>query len=213
MHVRFLLLALLVAAPSASAQHAHPAAAAGTASAPALVAQLVTGLRVDEAAPPPGSAVARTSLRWADGGYASVVYGRPYRRGRVLFGGVVGYGAVWVAGAHQATELWTTVPLVVGGAPLAPGGYSLFVTPHARGAWTVHVNRALGMHLADDYDPALDVAVVNVRPEALDAPVEGLTWAFTEGAPDGSADGAAPALTFAWERTRLTVPLARPAGS
>lgn len=196
-----LALLLALAAPVAAQTHHHAAPDTGA------VAEtfVVDGLRVDAAAPPPGSAVARAGLRWADGGYAAVVYGRPFARGRVVFGGLVAWGAVWAAGAHRQTELWTTVPLVVGDAPgvtLAPGGYGLFVTPRAGGPWTVHVNRALGMHLADDYDAALDVATVDVTPTALDAPAEALTWAF---APDGRA------LFLRWDRTEVSLPIRRAA--
>lgn len=206
--MRLALLVLLALAPAVgAAQHVHAGSAAVPGVAvPPVSAQLVTGLRVNDAEPPAGSGVARTSLRWADGPYVSVVYGRPYRRRRVLFGGVVGWGEAWVAGAHQATELWTSGALVVGGVPLPPGGYTLFLTPHARGAWTLHVNRALGMHLADEYDPALDVAVLNVVPETLEAPVEGLTWAFV-----APAEGNVGQLTFAWDTVRLAVPVARAA--
>ena len=116
-----------------------------------------------------------------------------------MLGGLVGYGVVWAAGAHRATELWTTVPLAIGGTRVEPGAYSLFATPRPD-RWTLHVNRRLGMHLADEYDPADDLVTVDVTPEALDAPVEGLTWAF---AADGSA------LTLAWDRVRVSLPLAR----
>ena len=192
--LRLLALLAMFASGSASAQHVHDAPPADSVS-----TYLATGLRVDEAAPPPGSALGRAGLRYGDGGYVSVVYGRPFVRGRMVFGGLVGYGTVWAAGAHQATELWTTVPLVIGGTRVEPGAYSLFATPRPD-RWTLHVNRRLGMHLADEYDPADDLVTVDVSPETLDAPVEGLTWAF---ATDGSA------LTLAWDRVRVSLPLAR----
>ena len=193
---RLLALAALatLAASGASAQHGHDAPPTDSVS-----TYLATGLRVDEAAPPPGSALGRAGLRYGDGGYVSVVFGRPFVRGRQVFGGLVGYGTVWAAGAHQATELWTTVPLVIGETRVEPGAYSLFVTPRPD-RWTLHVNRLLGMHLADEYAPADDLVTVDVTPEALDAPVEALTWSF---AANGSA------LTLAWDRVRVTFPFAR----
>ena len=197
-------LALALAAP-ALAQHDHARLGAeadsAEAGAPIAVAEafVVTGLRVDEADPPPGSAVGRAGLRFADGGYVSVVHGKPYARGRQVWGGVVGYGAVWAAGAHRATELATTVPLDVGGTRVGPGVYALFVTPHAD-RWTLHVNRVPGQHLADAYDPAQDLATVNAAPMTLAVPVEGLTWAFAE---------AGDALTLAWADRAAAFPIAR----
>ena len=187
--------ALVALAPPAEAQH-H----GGSSPSPEVAETFVVdGLRVDAADPPPGSAVGRGGLRYADGGYVAVVYGKPYVRGRQVYGGLVGYGAVWVAGAHRATEMVTTVPLVIGGTRVEPGAYSLFVTPEPD-AWTLHVNRALGTHLADEYDASLDVATVAVAPEVIDPPVEALTWSF---AADGSA------LALAWGPLVADFPLAR----
>jgi hypothetical protein len=200
--IRPLVLAVLAvaAASGARAQHEHAAPTPGAA--PDAVAEtfVVTGLRIGEADPPPGSAVGRAGLRYADGGYVAVVYGRPYARGRQVWGGLVGYDGVWVAGAHRATEVVTTVPLVVGGARLDPGAYSLFVTPRADGPWTLHVNRRLGMHLADEYDSAEDAAVAEAAPTTPAVPVEGLTWAFAD---DGSA------LTLAWADRAVAFPVSR----
>ncbi|WP_412062289.1 DUF2911 domain-containing protein [Rubrivirga sp. IMCC45206] len=195
--LRPLALALLTTC-AATAQHAHPAPVPAEATAVAETF-VVTGLRLDEAAPPPGSAVGRAGLRYGDGGYASVVFGRPFVRGRAVWGGLVADGTVWAAGAHRATELVTTVPLAVGGVEVPPGAYSLFVTP-GPDAWTLHVNASLGAHLADEYDPALDLVTVTVAPHALDATVEGLTWSFDD-------DGAA--LVLAWDRRAAAFPITR----
>ena len=193
-------LAALLLAGAAAAQHTHTAPADASGDPHAVVeAFVVTGLRVDTQAPPPGSGVGRAGLRFADGGYVSIVHGKPYARGREVWGGLVGFGSAWVAGAHRATELFTTVPLMVGSTRLEPGAYSLFVTPH-HNAWTLHVNRALGMHLADEYDAALDIARVDATPTVLLAPVDGLTWSFLE---DGSA------LTLAWDRQSTDFPISR----
>lgn len=194
---RLFALAVLAALATSgtAAQHVHDAAPA----AESVSTFLATGLRVDETAPPPGSALGRAGLRYGDGGYVSVVFGRPFVRGRQVFGGLVGYGQAWAAGAHQATELWTTVPLVIGGTRVEAGAYSLLATPRPD-RWTLHINRGLGSHLADEYDPAADLVTVDVTPETLDAPVEGLTWAF---AADGSA------LTLAWDRVRVSLPFVR----
>ena len=190
--------ALALAAGAARAQaHVHPAGPA------AATTFLVEGFRLDPAAPPAGSGVARAGARLPGGGYLHVVYGRPLARGRQVFGGLVGYGQVWATGAHYATEFTTTVPVTVGGARLAPGTYSLFTTPRPD-RWTLHLNRVLGMHLADEYRPADDVLTVDVAPERLAAPVEALTLDFVPAA-DGGAD-----LRVRWATTGVTVPV-RPA--
>ncbi|MDX1420652.1 MAG: DUF2911 domain-containing protein [Rubricoccaceae bacterium] len=185
-------LLLVLLAPAASAQHDH---AVGD----EAETFLVEGLRVDTADPPPGSAVGRAGARLPDGGYLHVVYGKPYRRGRHIFGGLVGFDQVWATGAHRATELVVTVPATVGGAPVAPGVYSLFTTPRPD-RWTLHLNTALGMHLADEYDPALDVVTVDLTPETLAEPVDAFTIDFVPA--DRGAD-----LRIRWDRTAVAVPI------
>lgn len=193
-----LALAAFAAAPLC-AQHGAPAPPADGDSLAVVETFVVEGLRVAPDAIPPGSAVGRAGLRYADGGYVSVVHGKPYVRGRTVWGGLMGYGTVWAAGAHRATELATTVPLVVGGTRIEPGVYALFVTPR-EGAWTLHVNRRPGQHLADAYDPADDLATAAASPTAT-AHVEGLTWSFAE-------DGAA--LVLAWGDRAAAFKIERP---
>lgn len=199
--MRLLVLAVLAAlAPSALAQHDHSTVSHDEGD-PHAVSEtfVVNGLRVDDTDPPPGSGVGRAGLRYGDGGYVSIAYGKPYARGRTIWGGLVGFGQVWAAGAHRATELATTVPLLLGGTRIEPGVYSLFVTPR-HNAWTLHVNTALGMHLADEYDAERDIARVETPPTVLQTPVEGLTWSFRD-------DGAY--LTLAWGNQAASFPLAR----
>lgn len=154
---------------------------------------LVEGFRVDPANPPPGSAVARAGARLPGGGYLHIVYGQPYARGRQVFGGLVGWGHVWATGAHMATELVVTAPVAVNGVALEPGVYSLFTTPRPD-RWTLHLNRALGMHLADDYAPALDALTAEAVPETLAEPVQALTLDFVP-----AGDGVD--LRIRWDRT------------
>ena len=197
--MRYLPLAVLLAlAGPASAQHAHgtdaPERADGVAE-----AFTVAGLRVGDA-PPPGSGVGRAGLRFADGGYVSVTHGQPFARGRAVFGGLVGYGAVWSLGAHRATELWTTVPLSIGGFRVRPGGYTLLATP-GETEWTLHVNARLGAHLADEYSAFEDVATVRAAPAAAPEPRDALEIAF-------DTDGGL-ALRVTWDDTTVAFPFRR----
>ena len=69
-----------------------------------------------------------------------VDYGRPSRRGRVVFGHVVPWGRVWRTGANEATQFTTDTPLVIGGREIPAGTYSLWTVPRPDGA-TLIVNR------------------------------------------------------------------------
>ncbi len=188
---RLLLAAICFTAIPVAAQH-HTAT-------PATETFLVEGLRVDLEDVPPGSAVGRAGARLPNGGYLHIVYGKPYVRGRQIFGGLVAWNQVWATGAHQATELVVTVPVTVGGLPLEPGVYSLFTTPRLD-RWTLHFNSALGMHLADEYDPALDVLTVDVAPAPLMPPVEAFTIDFVSA-------GYGADLRIMWGNTAISVPI------
>ncbi len=190
-----LFAAGLLFGASAHAQHA----AHGVTDSSATKAFLVEGLRVDSSDPPPGSAVGRAGARLPGGGYLHVVYGKPYARGRSVFGKLVSYDKVWVTGAHRSTELVVTVPVTVGGKPLEAGVYSLFTTPRAD-RWTLHLNLALGMHLADEYDAALDVLTVDATPAPLAEPAEAFTIDFVP-----AGDGAD--LRIRWDLTEVRVPI------
>jgi hypothetical protein len=196
MHRLLPLLLILVAAPAA-AQHAGHGPPAGA----DAQTGLALGLRVDAQNPPPGSAIAR-AFAFVDDAYVHVVYGSPFKRGRVVFGGLVGYGSLWPIGAHYATEITVTDSVRVAGHPLAPGTYSLFVTPEEQ-MWTLHINSALGMHQADGYDPAEDVHTIRVPVERLESTVEQLTIDF-----EPAENGADMRIT--WDQTRVRLPIRPP---
>jgi hypothetical protein len=189
--MRFLLLALLLsAAPLASAQ-----------TAPVADAFVVSGLRIDASDPPPGSAVGRAGMRLPGGAYLHVVYGKPYARGRTIFGGVVGYDQIWSTGAHMATELVVTDFVTVGGQVLAPGVYALFTTPRASEPWTLHLNTRPGQHLADEYDPAEDALVTEMTRVPASDFSEDLVYEFVP-LEDGSAE-----LSIRWADVDVRVPI------
>ena len=56
-------------------------------------------------------------------------YHSPAVRGRVIWGGLVPYGAVWVTGAHSATTLEVGKAFKVGKTIIPAGKYALFTIP------------------------------------------------------------------------------------
>ncbi|GAB5520795.1 MAG: hypothetical protein RhofKO_30460 [Rhodothermales bacterium] len=158
----------------------------------------VDGLRIDLADPPGGSNVGR-AMAFVGDAYVHVAYSRPFKRGRVIFGGLVGYDQVWATGAHYATEITLTKPLLVDGQQLAAGTYSMSTVP-GRNTWEVNFNTVLGMHMADDYDPANNALTVYIPAESLSEVVEQHTIDFA--ATERGAD-----LRIQWDQTGISVPL------
>lgn len=125
-----------------------------------------------------------------------VDYSRPLKRGREVFGNVVPWNTVWRTGANAATQLNTSADLVIGGATVPAGKYTLWTLPTASG-WKIIINKQAGQW-GTVYDPQQDLVRVDAKVETLDAPVEQLTIAFDAGA-----------LTFTWDKTKVSVPVAK----
>lgn len=159
----------------------------------------VSGLSgIDPTDPPSGSPVGR-ALAFVSDTYVHIAYSRPYKRGRVIFGGLVGYNQIWPLGAHHATEITLTGPLMVGDQRLEAGTYAFFATP-GPDTWTLHFNSILGMHMADLYDAANDVLTV-------EAPVETLNETIHQHTIDFEPSTMGIDLRISWDQTRVRLPL------
>jgi hypothetical protein len=150
--------------------------------------------------------------------YVKVTYGRPYVRGRAIFGAdttfLVPFDQVWRTGANEATEITITEPLRVGGTRLEAGTYSMFTVP-GPGSWEIHISPQLGLDgtglldpatgefTPDVYDPERDLAVFEAPALPLDDVVDPLTLGF-----ESTETGAD--LVLRWERTEVRIPFERP---
>ncbi len=93
--------------------------------------------------------------------YIKVTYGKPFKRGRKVFGGFVPYGRVWRTGANEATEITFTEDIYFGPKFVKSGTYSLFTIPGEE-TWTIILNKKLGQFGAFEYDRKLDLARITV---------------------------------------------------
>jgi len=146
---------------------------------------------------PLGQLSPRDTARGSIGGAEVWVdYGRPTKRGRVIFGDVVPWNAVWRTGANAATQLNTSADLVVGGAKVPAGKYTLWTLPTPSG-WKLIINKQTGQW-GTEYSAEQDLVRVDAKVETLAAPVEELVIAFESGA-----------LTITWDKARVSVPVAK----
>jgi hypothetical protein len=127
-------------------------------------------------------------------------YHRPAVKGRVIWGGLVPYDAVWRMGANNATKLTVSGPFRVGGTELAAGSYALFAIPRAD-RWTILVNRKAEQWGAFSHDPKEDVARFDVVPRFGAAAVEWMSFTLTP-AGEGKA-----IVELAWEKARVEFPI------
>jgi DUF2911 family protein len=127
-----------------------------------------------------------------------VDYGRPLRRGRTIFGGIVPFDTVWRTGANAATQFRTDADLSIGGVTIPAGMYTLWTVPSRAGAWKLVVNKQTGQW-GTVYDPSQDLARIDLRTETVATPVEQFTITV-QPQPEGGV------LAIAWDRTRAWVP-------
>ncbi len=126
-------------------------------------------------------------------------YGRPFKRGRKVFGGLVPYGQYWRTGANEATEIEFSKDVVFGDKPLPKGRYRLYTIPEAA-RWTVVLNSELMQW--GKFEPNYDLDVLRVEVPVLNPKddVEEFTIEFRP-------DSAGTKLAFRWNRTLTMVPI------
>jgi hypothetical protein len=130
-------------------------------------------------------------------GNVSVTYGRPYKKGREIFGSLVPYDQVWRTGADEATQITFKKDGNFGGKPVKAGTYALFTIP-GKTEWTIILNGKLGQWGAFSYDKVKDqdVLKVTVPVNKTLAPAE----QFTIVLPPGK-------LMMMWDQTSVSVPV------
>ncbi|MGD1847398.1 MAG: DUF2911 domain-containing protein [Salibacteraceae bacterium] len=129
-----------------------------------------------------------------------VLYSRPAKKGRDIFGGLVKYGETWRVGANETTEIQFFTDVMFGDTKVKAGRYTLVAVPTAD-SWTLHLNTDLDGwgHYAHNADR--DVATVTVKTQATKQELETLAIFIAEKSP-GLAH-----LTIGWDRTMVEVPI------
>ena len=125
-----------------------------------------------------------------------VIYSRPMKKDRAIFGELVKYGEVWRLGANENTELKVFKACEIGGKKVAPGTYSLHAIP-SKDKWTIILSSDLDSWGSYAYDEANDVARVEASVSSLDEPVEAFSIYFTNG--DDSK------MVMAWDNVQAAV--------
>ncbi|WP_241731820.1 DUF2911 domain-containing protein [Croceivirga lutea] len=128
-------------------------------------------------------------------------YSSPGVRGRIIFGGLVGYDQVWQAGAHMATWMETNKDLIINGETLPKGKYGFFTIP-SKGDWTVMINKNWEQHGKDEYDEKDDVIRFKITPTLSEEIAEHLEYKVNK------IDDKRGTISMAWEKVKLEFPFA-----
>ena len=127
-----------------------------------------------------------------------VIYSRPQKRNRVIFGDLLPLGKVWRTGANEATELEVYESLKFGDEIITPGTYTLYTIPNEK-EWIVIINCDTNAWGAYSYDESLDLARISVPSKNAAATIESLSMAFKPN-PNGVS------LMIGWDDRFIEVP-------
>ena len=124
-------------------------------------------------------------------------YGRPYKKGRDIFGALEPYGKVYRCGADSATTVTFDKDAMLAGKPVKAGTYTLFVIPNEQ-SWTIILNSQLGQWGAYDYEKYKDKDVLHadVPVKKLGNIVEQLTISLP-----------ASGIVIEWDNVQVSVPV------
>jgi len=128
-----------------------------------------------------------------------IVYSRPQKKGRDIFGVLEQYGKIWRFGANESTEIRFFQKVNIGGKKIKAGTYSLFSIPN-KDKWTIIVNSQTDRWGVFTYDQSKDVVRVDVPVKTLVKPIEYFSLTFTD-----KVNGAN--LIIGWDKTQVELPI------
>jgi hypothetical protein len=131
--------------------------------------------------------------------HITIKYHAPAVRGRMIWGGLVPMGEVWVTGAHRATSFEINKNFTVGDKEIPAGKYALFTIP-GQEKWTIILNRNWDQHLTDEYDQKEDEIRLEVTPEQLQSVQERLKYTIV------TEDETKGAVVIRWEKLKISMP-------
>jgi hypothetical protein len=130
---------------------------------------------------------------------ARIIYGRPMKNGRVIFGGIIKYGEMWRLGANEATEIETFQTIKIAGKTLAKGRYTVYCLP-TENKWTIIINKDNFCWGNFTYDLKKDLIRSEIDVEKNTESVEAFTMYF-----DDTKNGAN--LIFLWDDIKTSLPI------
>ena len=129
---------------------------------------------------------------------ARVIYSRPQKRDREVFGKLVPYGEVWRTGANESTELTLYKDMKVADVTVSAGTYTIYTIPQEN-EWVVILNNDVHTWGAYEYTDKKDQVRINVPVRKSPTTIETFSMAFVPG-----ADGAN--LLMGWDDRYIEVP-------
>lgn len=129
---------------------------------------------------------------------ARIIYSRPQKNGRQVYGELVEYGKIWRMGANEATELELYKDAKIGNTKVKKGRYTVYAIPYPD-KWTIILNKETDIWGAFQYDEKKDIMRTDVPVEKQAERVETFSMNFEK------INGGAT-LVITWDDIKANLP-------
>ncbi|SDS08565.1 Protein of unknown function [Gillisia sp. Hel1_33_143] len=132
---------------------------------------------------------------------ARIIYSRPQKRDRQVFGNLVPYGEVWRTGANESTELTLYKDVKIANNLVKAGTYTIYTIPQEN-EWTIILNNSVHTWGAYEYTDKKDMVRITVPVKQSPTSIESFSMAF-----EPTEDGAS--LLAGWDNKFVEVPFTK----
>ena len=130
---------------------------------------------------------------------ARVIYSRPLKNNRVVFGQLVEYNKVWRFGANENTEIEFFNDVTINNTKVKKGKYSIYAIP-TTDKWTIIINKDLNTWGSYAYESAKDVVRVDV-PLQKTTDIAEAFYIYLDKTKTGFA------MNAGWDDVKITLPI------
>ncbi len=129
-----------------------------------------------------------------------VIYSRPYKKDRKVFGELLKYGEEWRLGANEGTEVTFFSDVEIDGMTVPRGRYIMFADL-AADHWNIKLSKQLFTAGTKDRDKTQDILKAKVMTTSIADVSEQFTIGFQK------VDESHVDMIFQWDKTRATLPI------
>lgn len=129
---------------------------------------------------------------------ARIIYSRPSKNGRKIFGELLEYGKVWRVGANEATEIEFFKDVYINKTKVKKGRYTLYAIPNIN-KWSIMINKETDTWGAFTYDSNKDVVKSEVLADTTQEITEACTIFFER-------NNKAINLNIMWDNVKVALP-------
>lgn len=130
-----------------------------------------------------------------------VLYSRPLKKDRTLFGELIPFGKDWRLGANEATEITFFQAVEIGMVRVPAGTYTMFVAPQSASAWTFKLSTERFIGGSENRDVTKDIVHVDIPVVEVPDTRESFSIGFQD------VDDNTVHMLMEWGTTRAMLPI------